>query len=58
LASPLFLVTAVLHFYTGTAAAKKYLCVIVKHAGGDIFIVTAYLTDRLKRGVLVWPKEL
>jgi len=45
-------------FYTGTAAGDKYLCVIVKHAGGDAFVVTAYLTDKVKRGVLIWPKEL
>ncbi len=35
-------------FYLGTRAGDKYLCVIVKLAGGDAFVVTAYLTDRIK----------
>jgi hypothetical protein len=54
----LFLVTATLRLYTGTAVGDKHLCVIVKHVGGDACIVTAYLTDRVKRGVMIWPKEL
>ena len=44
-------------FYLGTRVGDKYLCVIVKLAGGEAFVVTAYLTDRAKRGVLIWPKE-
>ena len=44
-------------FYLGTRVGDKYLCVIVKLAGGKAFVVTAYLTDRVKRGVLIWPKE-
>ena len=44
-------------FYVGTRVGNKHLCVIVKLAGGDAFVVTAYLTDRVKRGVQVWPRE-
>ena len=44
-------------FYLGTRVGDKYLCVIVKLGGEDAFVVTAYLTDRVKRGVLIWPKE-
>ena len=44
-------------FYLGTRVGDKYLCVIVKLGGEDAFVVTAYLTDRAKRGVLIWPKE-
>jgi hypothetical protein len=44
-------------FYVGTRVGDKYLCVIVKARGEDAFVLTAYLTDRAKRGVLIWPKE-
>ena len=44
-------------FYLGTRVGDKYLCVIVKLGGEDAFVVTAYLTDRIKKGVLTWPKE-
>ena len=44
-------------FYLGTRVGDKYLCVIVKLGGEDAFVVTAYLTDRATRGVLIWPKE-
>ena len=44
-------------YYLGTRVGDKYLCVIVKLGGEDAFVVTAYLTDRVKRGVLIWPKE-
>jgi hypothetical protein len=35
----------------------KYLCVVVKVREVDAFVVTAYLTDRVKKGNLLWPKE-
>ena len=44
-------------FYLGTRVGDKYLCVIVKVLGEDRFILTAYLTDKTKRGVRIWPKE-
>jgi hypothetical protein len=44
-------------FYLGTRVGDKYLCVIVKVLGEDRFILTAYLTDRIKQGVRIWPRE-
>ena len=44
-------------FYVGTRVGDKYLCVVVKVLGEDAFVLTAYLTDRAKRGVRIWPKE-
>ncbi len=44
-------------FYIGTRVGDKYLCVVVKVSRDDAFVVTAYLTDRVKRGVQIWPKE-
>ena len=43
-------------FYTGTTVGDKYLCVIVKVVGDDAFVLTAYLTDKVKRGVRIWPR--
>src|SRR3989304_6280575 len=33
---------------------KHFLCVVCRHLNGDGFIVTAYLTDRIKKGVTVY----
>jgi hypothetical protein len=44
-------------FYFGTCVGDKYLCVIVKVVGDDAFVLTAYLTDKVKRGAQIWPKE-
>jgi hypothetical protein len=43
--------------YLGTRVGDKYLCVVVKIAGEDAFVLTAYLTDKPKRGVQIWPRE-
>ena len=44
-------------YYTGTAVGDKFLCVVVKLAEGDAFVVTAYLTDQVKKGKQIWPTE-
>ena len=44
-------------FYVGTRVGDKYLCVVVKVRGEDAFILTAYLTDTIKKGELIWPKK-
>ncbi len=44
-------------YYVGTRVGDKYLCVVVKVSRDDAFLVTAYLTDRVKRGVQIWPKK-
>ena len=31
-----------------------YVCVVVKVDGQDAFVITAYLTDTLKRGDIIW----
>ena len=36
---------------------KKYhLCVVCRHLNGEGFIITSYLTDRVKEGHEVWRK--
>jgi molybdopterin synthase catalytic subunit len=44
-------------FYVGTRVGDKYLCVVVKISRDDAFVLTAYLTDRVKRGAQIWPQE-
>lgn len=43
--------------YLGTAVGDKFLCVVVKVTGADGFVVTAYLTDRVKEGNRIWPTK-
>lgn len=44
-------------FYIGTRIGNKYLCVVVKVLDTDVFVVTAYLTDKVKKGRQLWPRE-
>ncbi|SRR5260370_40676751 len=44
-------------FYAGTLVGDKHLCVIVKVSAADAFVITAYLTDTIKRGTTLWPKN-
>jgi hypothetical protein len=39
----------------GTRVGDKYLCVVVKLIADDAFVLTAYLTDTVKKGRLLWP---
>ena len=42
-------------FYAQTIVGGKWLCVVVKYAENDAFVVTAYLTDKPKPGEDLWP---
>lgn len=42
-------------FYTRTAVGDKWLCVVVKYAPRNAFLLTAYLTDKPKKGEQIWP---
>ena len=44
-------------FYIATRIGNKYLCVVVKVIDADAFVVTAYLTDKVKKGRQLWPRE-
>ncbi len=43
--------------YEITPVTRKYLCVIVKTLEKELFIVTAYFTDRIKRGETLWERK-
>jgi len=34
----------------------QWLCVVVKAARDDAFVLTAYLTDKPKKGERLWPR--
>jgi molybdopterin synthase catalytic subunit len=36
---------------------NKYLCVVVKIVENDAFIITAYFTDKIKKGEVIWEKK-
>lgn len=38
-----------------TVVGPKHLCVVVKVRPGDAFVITAYLTDKVKKGRVRWP---
>ena len=44
-------------FYAQIIVGGKWLCVVVKYAENDAFVVTAYLTDKPKAGEHLWPTK-
>jgi len=42
-------------YYFNTLVGDKWLCVVVKYLDNDAFLLTAYLTNRIKSGELLWP---
>jgi hypothetical protein len=43
-------------WYTNTALGNKWVLVIVKFLAHDAFISTAYVTNRIRPGGLIWRK--
>lgn len=44
-------------YYSEPPVGGKYLCVILKQKGEDLFVITAYFTDTVKRGEMLWEKR-
>jgi len=44
--------------YPKTPVTEKYMCIIIKSGPTDYFIVTAYFTDSIKKGELIWKKKM
>ena len=43
--------------YKGTIVGDKHLCVVVKYPqAGNAFIITAYFTDKIKTGGILWKR--
>ena len=45
-------------FYFATVVGNKYVCVVVKLTEIDAFVLTAYLTNRIRGGVRLWPSGM
>ena len=43
-------------YYLHTLVGGKWLCVVVKFGVIEPFVLTAYLTDKPKKGELIWRK--
>ena len=43
-------------FYRQLPIGNKHLCVVVKYKESGVFIVTAYFTDKVKMGEVLWEK--
>jgi len=43
--------------YFRTPVTEKYLCVVIKLRIDDSFIITAYFTDTIKKGEILWEKK-
>ena len=43
-------------YYFHTLVGGKWLCVVVRYSDEDAFVLTAYLTDKPKRGEVLWRK--
>lgn len=44
-------------FYFGTRVGDKHLCVVVKMAQNDAFVLTAYLVGKPAGGRQLWPRS-
>jgi len=44
-------------YYNVTPVTKKFLCVVVKGLTNNLFIITTYFTDTVKRGELLWERK-
>ncbi|MBC8522034.1 MAG: DUF4258 domain-containing protein [Methanomicrobia archaeon] len=44
------------YFYYGWAKGK-YICVVCKHLNAEGFIITTYITSRVKEGEEIWRKS-
>lgn len=44
-------------YYKVTSVTEKYLCVAVKVLIDDLFIITAYLTNTVKKGEILWERR-
>ena len=44
-------------YYASTPVSMKFLCIVVKHSNDDNFIITAFFTDSVKKGEVIWEKK-
>ena len=44
-------------YYPSSPVSEKYMCVVVKASPEDPFVITAFFTDKVKRGEILWEKR-
>ena len=44
-------------YYMGTRVGDKWLCIVVKDDEDDSFVLTAYFTNKIKKGEIVWESK-
>lgn len=44
-------------FYETSPVTQKYMCIIVKSLAADPFIITAFYTDTIKKGDVLWETQ-
>lgn len=44
-------------FYYTNIYGNKFLCVVVKFIENDIFIITAYIINKIQNGEILWRKK-
>ncbi len=45
------------NYYLDILFGDKYLCVVVKNSINDSFLLTAYFTDTIKKGEIIWQRK-
>ena len=43
--------------YMVTPVGEKYMCVVLKVKDADVFILSAYFTDTIKKGDSLWERQ-
>lgn len=43
-------------YYTTTPVTSKFLLVVVKKSANDAFVLTAFFSNRQKKGIIIWQK--
>ncbi len=43
--------------YVSTPVTEKFLYIVIKIISDDLFVVTSYFTDSIKKGIIVWKKK-
>jgi hypothetical protein len=43
-------------YYESTPVTSKFLLVVVKYMAEDAFVLTAFFSNRQKKGRAIWPK--
>jgi len=44
-------------FYFNTPVSDKYMLVVTKILNKEGFIITAFFTDKIKKGEIIWKKD-